>query len=526
MVLFCAIPGWTEPPSITVLTGTIVQCDSTGSGGHPTAIRWVVTSPGGGPPTKPTSTEAVFDLSVDIPGIWTIDLNLDYAHDVDGSPWSTQDQGFIEAKSVVANLDPGPLQVTTTQTITLDGSASQISALAVASASFVVDDDPIEGCDFPSPITDLATLTCSFPASDLGAGTFVVSLELTDSVGGLTDTDEATLEIIEEPPFTADYLWHASGSDPQTLLTELVLSDGWAFGDLENAVWDYGDGSPPEDVTCTNFNFFCQYGGHEYSADGFYDVTVTVTTQGGHFDSATEEVTVGDPPPRPNADFSASPAAATVNSPVNFIFTGSCTDVCNYLWDFGDGSTSNQLNPTHTFVTPIDRDVEMTVINGSGQDTTTQMVTVSDCWSPTGTISQSGSCYGSPIGLIAPTADAFAWSNGATDPVTTVAQPTLYWVHLRQGSDCWAYAEHTVSLQQCQGRPEGNVNMDGQGLVDAADLQAMIRELSDGDGQLIIDSWAGELGTPGGDLTGATGPDGLITSADLSHLLEVLFSGE
>lgn len=447
---------------------------------------------------------------------------------VDGSIWSTQDQGLIEAKSVVADLDPGPPVVTTTDIITLDGSGSQISGLAVASAVFKVDGAPIDDCSFPGPITDPATLVCSLPASDLGVGTFVVSLDLTDSVGGFTDIAQATIEIIEEPALTVDYNWNPSASDPLTLLVELVLSDGWAFTDLQSAVWDFDDGGPLEEVTCSSLNFYCRFWSHEYSTDGFHDVMVTVTTHGGQWDSVAHRVTVGNPPPVPTADFSASPAAATVNSTVNFTFTGSCTDVCTYLWDFDDGSTSTQLNPTHTFIAPIDRNVSLTVTNGSGQDTNAQVIAVSNCWLPVGTISQDGSCYGAPITLTAPTADAYIWSTGATTNPITIAGPATYWVHLLQGVTCWAYSEYTPGLEQCFGSPEGNADMDGEGRVDAVDLQAVIRELSDGDGQLVVDSWAEEIGAPGADLTGTTGPDpdGLITGNDVERLLELLFSGE
>jgi len=527
LALVFAVPGWAESPSITVLTGSTVRCDSTVSGGHPTSIEWFVTPPGGITPTEPTSTEPAFDLNVEIPGSWTIGLNLEYDHEVEGSPWSSQDQGTIDAKSVVADLDPGPLVVTTTDTITLDGSGSQISALAVASAVFKVDDVPIDGCDYPGPVTDPGTLMCTFPASDLGPGFFVVALELTDSVGGSTDTDQATLEVIEEPPFSVDFVPDSSGADPLALVVQLVLSDGWGFSDLQTALWDFDDGSPADEVYCPTDWTDCQYWSHTYAEEGFYDVTVTVTTTSGHWDSVTHLVTIGDPPPVPTADFTASPAAATVNSPVAFTFTGSCTDVCTYFWDFGDGSTSTMLNPNHTFIAPIDRNVELTVTNGSGQDTNIQMVTVSNCWTPIGGITQNGSCYGASIGLTAPAADAFAWSTGSASASIVVAQPTFYWAHLLQGSNCWAFLGHTVSLDQCQGSPDGNVNMDGQGRVDAADIQALIRELSDGDGQLVIDSWAGELGAPGADLTGTTGPDpdGLITGDDLDRLLVLLFSG-
>ncbi len=486
----------------------------------------MVTPPGSSPPTKPTSTAPAFDLTINLPGTWTVELSLEYDHKVDGSPWSSKDQGVIEAKSVIAALDPGPPQLTTTQTVVLDGSASQISPLAAASAVFSVDGSPIDGCSFPGPINDPSTLQCSFPASDLGPGTFIVSLDLSDSVGGTSDTDQATLEVIEEPPFSVDFLWTPGQPTPLSATFDVVLSDGWQFTDLETAIWDAADGSVPEELDCLNDFVDCAHWAHTFPNDGFYDVSVRVTAAGGQWDGGTHEVMIGNPPLPPTADFLAAPSPATVNIPVNFSFTGNCEDVCTYLWDFGDGSTSTSLNPIHTFVAPITRQVTLTVANDTGQDEAIQDIAVTNCWAPTGTIAQSGQCYGSPVMLTAQTAEGFSWSTGATTQAIPVAAPALYWVHLRQGLSCWAYVDHTVVLDQCNGIPAGNVTMDVKGLVDAADTQALIRELSDGDGQLVIDSWAGEMGAPGADLTGILGPnpDGLITSHDLNHLLDLLFA--
>jgi PKD repeat protein len=457
-----------------------------------------------------------------------IDLVLGYDHDVDGSTWSSAAHGVIEAKSVVADLDPGPLEVITTQTITLDGSASQISTLAVASALFMVDDEPIDGCDFPGPVTDPSDLICSFPASDLGAGTYVVSLQLTDSVGGITDTDSATLEIIEEPDFAVDFLWTAEEPYPDSAILDLILSDGWDYSDLQTAFWEYGDGTPPDTVDCPSDWTTCQHWSHNYDSDGYYDVTVSVTTVGGHWATMTHEVTIGDPPQLPTADFSASPAPTTVAMPINFTFTGTCADTCSYDWDFGDGSSSTLINPTHAFSAPDDHLVELTVTNDAGHDIASKTIIVSDCWSPGVGITQAGSCYGSLVDLIAPAADAVIWSTGSTNTTITIAEPRSYWADVRQGGSCWAYVKHTVSLEQCQGSPEGNVTMDAMGRVDAEDTLALIRELSDGDGQLVIDSWAGEIGAPGADLRGALGadPDGRITAKDLDRLLEVLFTDD
>jgi len=486
----------------------------------------MVTRPGGLPPTQPTSTEASFYLDIDTPGSWTVDLYLGYEHEVDGAPWSSWAQKVIEAKSVVADLDPGPEVVTTTETITLNGSDSQISGLAVASATFLLDQTPIDGCDFPGPVTDPAILVCAFPASDLGPGVYAVSLELRDSVGGFTDVDQATIEVIEEPPFVVDFDWVPDGINTKHIEMEIVLSDGWSLTDLQTVIWEFGDGSPQEQVTCGPLNYYCRIWSHDYVTDGYFDITLTATTIEGDIDSATHLVTAGNPPPPPSADFEISPADPSVNTTVSFTFTGSCTGDCTYYWDFGDGLTSALTSPTHSFMTPGEYLITLTVTNSVDNDEASRSLTVTDCWSPTGVITQTGTCYGAPIELTAPPSDAVSWSTGENTTTITVAAPQTYWAHVRQGLACWAYIEHTVTLEQCQGTPEGNVDMDPEELINAMDVQSMIRELSDDDGTLVIDSWAAEIGAPGADLIGASGPDpdGRITADDLNRLLEILFT--
>ncbi len=51
-------------------------------------------------------------------------------------------------------------------------------------------------------------------------------------------------------------------------------------------------------------------------------------------------------------------------------FTGSATDqdgtISLYLWDFGDGETSEEQNPTHTYICPGDYTVSLTVVDNDG----------------------------------------------------------------------------------------------------------------------------------------------------------------
>jgi len=94
--------------------------------------------------------------------------------------------------------------------------------------------------------------------------------------------------------------------------------------------------------------------------------------------SATTSVTVGvsEIPPAPVAAFTYSPAAPTTGSPVMFTdaSTGGAPDT--WAWDFGDGSSSTEQNPSHTFATADTFTVSLTVSNGGGSDSTSMDITV------------------------------------------------------------------------------------------------------------------------------------------------------
>ena len=47
-----------------------------------------------------------------------------------------------------------------------------------------------------------------------------------------------------------------------------------------------------------------------------------------------------------------------------------------YLWDFGDGTTSNEINPQHTYDTIGDYDVTLTVSTGGPVKTVTHTVSI------------------------------------------------------------------------------------------------------------------------------------------------------
>ena len=59
-------------------------------------------------------------------------------------------------------------------------------------------------------------------------------------------------------------------------------------------------------------------------------------------------------------------------------FTNFSKDATSYVWDFGDGNTSADENPTHTYAAAGDYTVNMTASNATSSHTSTKVVTIVD----------------------------------------------------------------------------------------------------------------------------------------------------
>ena len=104
-------------------------------------------------------------------------------------------------------------------------------------------------------------------------------------------------------------------------------------------LWNFGDGTTSVEQNPT----------HAYTANGLYTVTLTVTNSFGEDTRIQPEfIAVGDPPV---PDFSVSPSQGNIPLVVTFTDrTKGSPDTWN--WDFGDGSSAADRNPTHTFTKP------------------------------------------------------------------------------------------------------------------------------------------------------------------------------
>jgi len=73
----------------------------------------------------------------------------------------------------------------------------------------------------------------------------------------------------------------------------------------------------------------------------------------------------------PVVSFSANVVNATVT------FTNESYDATSYAWDFGDGATSTEANPTHTYTASGDYTITLTGTKGNGSATYTRTITAS-----------------------------------------------------------------------------------------------------------------------------------------------------
>ena len=98
-----------------------------------------------------------------------------------------------------------------------------------------------------------------------------------------------------------------------------------------------------------------------YSSPGYYDVTLIVTNQ-----ISSDTMTVDNlifVEGKPIAQFTADQTEGV--QPLEVTFDNTSTNSYIYQWDFGDGSTSNEINPTHIYNVVASYDVMLIAGNNS-----------------------------------------------------------------------------------------------------------------------------------------------------------------
>jgi len=195
----------------------------------------------------------------------------------------------------------------------------------------------------------------------------------------------------------------------------------------------------------------------------------------------------------PASQFSTSSQTICVGQSVNFNVLS--PGLYTYLWNFGDHSTSSQLNPVHTFSAANVYTVTLQCSNSLATATSLVKITVL----PYPTLAVTGNtliCHGDTASLNLTGATTYSWNGGSASPTVTLNPPvTTSYTLVGANMTCTNSAVVTVSVNPSPG-------------IISADLTKATCGLSDGTATLVVDpptslvSWSnGHTGNTAGNLS-------------------------
>ncbi len=194
-------------------------------------------------------------------------------------------------------------------------------------------------------------------------GLYNVTLTVNSLYGNDTLTKVHCINVTQElPPMVSFNATPQSGDAPLS-----VAFTDTSSGTVTSRFWDFGDGTTEwanatPDVT------------HSYSLPGNYTVSLTAGNDGGQATATKSEfIHVNPSGTPPDARFILSPRMG--NAPLAVQFTDRSSGMpLQWLWDFGDGTTSSEQNPSHTYTTPGRYLPRLMVYNSGGSDSSSSFV--------------------------------------------------------------------------------------------------------------------------------------------------------
>ncbi len=187
--------------------------------------------------------------------------------------------------------------------------------------------------------------THTFP----GLGTYTVALTVTNA--GCTFRLERIIKLVDE---RADYL-----VSPNPLCKESTTffnTIGIDTANITQYYWDYGDGIFTPGSSNSEFT---------YDTVGLFNSRLKITDINGCSDSTSKPIPIGGP----TAFFRPLNPTGCKGLTVNFrdsSITDGVNNIVSWLWNFGDGATSTDQNPSHTYVNAGSYTVSLKVSDSSG----------------------------------------------------------------------------------------------------------------------------------------------------------------
>ncbi len=168
------------------------------------------------------------------------------------------------------------------------------------------------------------------------SGIFEVCLSVTNIWGDSDQMcDTLTVNSIETPSFSADRTYGCDVPFQVSFLPDssILVNSNYAY------FWDFGDGS--SSTASAPF--------HQYITEGSFDVSLTMTdVNTGCSNIRVKESYINVGAPNAEFDIEIIDNGDCTTTEVQFNWSGIDTNI-DFLWNFGDGTTSSEINPRYTY---------------------------------------------------------------------------------------------------------------------------------------------------------------------------------
>ena len=165
-------------------------------------------------------------------------------------------------------------------------------------------------------------------------GIYNISLTVSNQISNDIKVVNGFIKVYENPSADFNILGSTIGCNPLSIDLEDISSSNMQ---INSWLWDFGDGG----------SSMLQNPTYQYLNDGIFSVSLSVTDVNGceNIIIKTDIVKVSQ---TPIADFIADTTFSCYNSQV-VEFNNSSIGSIDFIWDFGDGTTSSDINPIHTY---------------------------------------------------------------------------------------------------------------------------------------------------------------------------------
>jgi len=237
-----------------------------------------------------------------------------------------------------AVLSAVPLTILTKETVAFNGSLSMDSIGGVSEYNFTFGDGSGSGW-VTSPAVNHV-----YPND----GTYTASLGVKDLEGALSNVASVNITVLNRAPSAFPRC------DPVRTLTFVPVHFYSNASDPDGTVttlWDLGDGCETAEASPV----------HAFDKAGTYDIQLDIRDNDGAGSSYDLRVMVDDRPPACSINASRS----TGTTETEFTFSANASDVdgsiVKYVWDLGDGTTSNVQPVKHNYARPGTYVIRLTV---------------------------------------------------------------------------------------------------------------------------------------------------------------------